>query len=117
MAWIVGVLGAVLSRLFTWILEIVAYRLVRQMLIAVAVITVFSALFIGVVVTVKSAVVAVRVLMPPSLAAYTYFLPANLHTILGTIVTIRVAIQVYRWMVANLNIYASRGSSSNGPLM
>lgn len=104
MAW----LGQFFSGFMAFVFGIVSSFLGKKIGLAftgaMSLVAVYSSLFIGVVVLVKTTVMAVRVSFPPILAASTYFLPSNLPVILATIVSVRVSIVVYRWTISNLQM-------------
>ena len=110
MHWLATALAWLVSRIFTSVFSVLGYQFARRLALSTALIIAFASLFILLVATVKSTVMAARVVMPPILAQVTYFLPSNLPIIIATIVTLRVSIQVYRWTIRNMSVYASHGS-------
>lgn len=106
MPWLPGLLGAIFQRLWALFLVTSLAKHARALAFAAVLISVYSSLFIGLVIFVKTAVIAVRMSMPPILAKATFFLPPNLPVILSTVITVRLSIAVYRWTRRNLDIYA-----------
>lgn len=104
-AWLVGLLGSVVSSAATFFIGRMAidrafqYALVTGFLVAVA------GLFLALTISMKALILGARVAMPASMGAVTYFLPPSLPTMFGAIVTLRVSVAVYRWSVATLAAY------------
>jgi len=103
--WIVSLLGAVVSSVATWFIG----RVVFERAIHYALITGFliasAALFVALVVAVKTLILGARVAMPQTLGLATFFLPPSISQIFATIVTVRVSASVYRWTVSTMAAY------------
>lgn len=110
MPWIATVLAWLTSRVFTSVFAVGTFLLARRVALGTALIVVYSATFVALVASIKTAVMGARYVMPAILAQSTYFLPSNLPVILATIVTVRVSIVIYRWTITNMSVYASHGS-------
>jgi len=104
-AWIVGLLGSVVSSVATWLIgrmafeKAINYALITGFLVAAA------ALFLAVTLTIKAAILGARVSMPGSLGMATFFLPASISQIFAFIVTARVSASVYRWTINTMAAY------------
>jgi len=104
-AWIVGLLGSVVSSVATWLIgrmafeKAINYALITGFLVAAA------ALFVAVTLSIKAAILGARVSMPGSLGIATFFLPASISQIFAFIVTARVSASVYRWTVNTMAAY------------
>jgi len=104
-AWIVGLLGSVVSSVATWLIgrmafeKAINYALITGFLVAAA------ALFLAVTLSIKAAILGARVSMPGSLGMATFFLPASISQIFAFIVTARVSSSVYRWTVNTMAAY------------
>lgn len=104
-AWIVGLLGSVVSSVATWLIgrmafeKAINYALITGFLVAAA------ALFVAVTLSIKAAILGARVAMPGSLGIATFFLPASVSQIFAFIVTARVSASVYRWTVNTMAAY------------
>lgn len=104
-AWIVGLLGSVVSSVATWLIgrmafeKAINYALITGFLVAAA------ALFVAVTLSIKAAILGARVSMPGSLGIATFFLPASISQIFAFIVTARVSSSVYRWTVNTMAAY------------
>lgn len=104
-AWFASLFGTTITTVFTWLTTKFVYERAVQIMLVSAFIVAATGLFLGVTLTVKAAVLAARVTMPPILAQATFFLPANLNQVIATIVTIRVARVVHRWTVGVMMAY------------
>jgi len=104
-AWIVGLLGSVVSSVATWLIgrmafeKAINYALITGFLVAAA------ALFLAVTLSIKAAILGARVSMPGSLGMATFFLPASISQIFAFIVTARVSASVYRWTINTMAAY------------
>lgn len=104
-AWLVGLLGSVVSSMTTWLVAKLAYeKAVHYAMITAFLIAAFS-LLLALTLSVKALVLGARIAMPASLGQATYFLPSSLPVIFSTIVTARVSVAVYRWTVATMRAY------------
>lgn len=104
-AWLVGLLGSVVSSVTTWLVAKMAYeKAVHYAMITAFVIAAFG-LFLTLTLTVKALVLGARVAMPESLGQATYFLPASIGQIFGAIVTARVGLSLYQWTVSSMKAY------------
>lgn len=103
-AWFLGLIGAVASKAFTWAMLFFAHRTAVSVARAVAFITVSGSLVVALSVAMKVAILAVQTAMPPSLAAFTYFLPSNLNQIFAVFVTLRISTFLYSWTVRNMRV-------------
>lgn len=104
MAWLGTFFKDALAFVFSLVASLLGKKVGLLFTGAMSLVALYSTLFMGVVILVKSTVMAVRVAFPPILVASTYFLPSNLPVILATIVSVRVSIVVYRWTLANLRM-------------
>lgn len=104
-AWLVGLVSTAFTSFATLLIgrmvyeKAIHYALVTAFLVAAAGLTATLSL------TIKTAIMAAQVNMPPLLANATYFLPANINTILACIVTLRVSSAIYRWTVKTMSAY------------
>lgn len=110
-AWFTSLFGSTITTVFAWLTTKFVYERAIQIMLITAFIVAATGLFLGVTLTVKTAVIAARVAMPPVLAQATFFLPASLNTIIATIVTIRVARVVHRWTVGVMMAYLPQSPS------
>lgn len=108
--WLVGLFASTLGALFTWFVSTLAARVSVRLLLATAYLVASAALTVGVAVLIKGAIMAIRVTMPASLGAATYFLPANINLIMGVWFSMRVSHALYCWTRARLGTYFIAGS-------
>jgi len=102
--WLIGLVGAVATKAFTWVTTFLAYRTAVGVARVVAFMVVAGALTVSVSVAIKALIIGAQVVMPSSLSAFTYFLPGNINQILAIIFTARVSTSLYRWTLANVKI-------------
>jgi len=103
--WLVALFGSLVTSIFTWFLQRVVYEKAVQYALITAGLIAIAALTLSVSLTIKAAIIALRVTMPTSLGMATYFLPSNINLMIGVIVTARVARSVYRWTVTTMAAY------------
>lgn len=104
-AWLVGLLGSVVSSVTTWLVAKMAYeKAVHYAMISAFLIAAFG-LFLALTLSVKTMLFTARVAMPASLGQATYFLPGSIAQIFATIVTARVSLSVYQWTVTTMKAY------------
>jgi len=103
--WPIGLVTTAFTTFSTFMIG----RMVYEKAIHYALITAFlaaaAALTATLSLTIKTAIISAQVSMPALLASATYFLPANINTILAVIVTMRVSSAVYRWTVKVMSAY------------
>lgn len=104
-AWLVGLFGSTFGSLVTWLMARMVYERALQITLVTAFLVAASSLTVGLAIGIKAAILAVRITMPPILAAGTYFLPSNINVVLALIFTARVSMSLYRWTVATLAAY------------
>jgi len=104
-AWIVGLLGSLVSSVATWFVGRVAFERAMHYALVTAFIVASAGLFLTLTLAVKAAILGARVAMPQTLGMATFFLPGSIAQIFATIVTVRVAAGIYRWTVATLSAY------------
>lgn len=109
MPWIATVLGAVVARVLTFAMGFLAYSLAKRLAIVTGFIVAWSALFIAMAGTVKALIIGMRIVMPPVLAQFTYFLPSSINTFIAALVSVRLIYFVWEWTQANLSAYANVG--------
>jgi len=56
--------------------------------------------------TIKGGIALIRVYMPNSLGAATYFLPHNLNIIIGFIVMARISVTLFAWIKTTMKRFA-----------
>lgn len=106
MQWLVTLLGAVVGRTFTLLFGVLSFALAQRIALVTGYILASAALFLAVSAAIKTAVLAVRVVMPPILVQATYFLPPSINSFVASIVVIRLTYFVWRWTTSNLAAYA-----------
>lgn len=104
-AWFIQLFGTTFGALATWLTTKFIYERAIQITLVTAFLVAASGLFLTVSISIKTAVLALRMSMPPVMVMGTFFLPSNLNQIIATIVTIRVAVALYRWTVGVLAAY------------
>jgi len=104
-AWIVGLLGSVVSSVATWLIGRMAFEKAINYALITGFLVAASALFLAVTLSIKAAILSARVSMPGSLGMATFFLPASISQIFAFIVTARVSVAVYRWTVNTMAAY------------
>jgi len=104
-AWIVGLLGSLVSSVATWFVGRVAFERAMHYALVTAFVVSSAGLFLTLTLAVKAAILGARVAMPQTLGMATFFLPGSIAQIFATIVTVRVAAGIYRWTVATLSAY------------
>lgn len=104
-AWLVGLLGSLVTSVATWFVGRVAFEKAMQYALVTAFVVASAALFLTLTVSVKALVLGARVAMPQSLGLATFFLPASTAQIFAAIVTVRVGASIYRWTVATMSAY------------
>lgn len=111
---IIAMFGGAVGRVLTFAMGFVSYMLAKRIALASGYILVSAALFGVMAASVKAAVLGVRVLMPVSMSAFTYFLPSSINLFLASLVTVRLTHFVWRWTVANLGVYTNVGGHGEG---
>jgi len=104
-AWLVGLLGSLVSSVATFLVGRMAFERAINYALITGFLVAAAALFLGVTVSIKVAILTARVSMPSSLGMATFFLPASISQILAFIVTARVSHAVYRWTVNTMAAY------------
>lgn len=104
-AWLVGLLGSLVTTVATWLIGRVAFDRAMHYALVTAFVVAVAALFLALTVSVKALILGARVAMPNSLAIATFFLPGSIAQIIASIVTARVSVGVYRWTVATMAAY------------
>ena len=104
-AWIVGLLGSVVSSVATWLIGRMAFEKAINYALITGVLVAAAALFVAVTLSIKAAILSARVAMPGSLGIATFFLPASISQIFAFIVTVRVSASVYRWTINTMAAY------------
>lgn len=104
-AWLVGLLGSLVSSLATWFIGRMAVDRAFHYALVTAFLFTCATLFLALTVTVKAAVIGARVAMPDTLGMATFFLPPSTPVMFSTIVTVRVSVALYNWTVTTLAAY------------
>jgi len=104
-AWLVGLLGSVVTSVATWAVGRMAFEKAMHFALVSGFVAAVAVLFLALTVTLKAAILGARVAMPNSLGLVTYFLPGSISQIIATIVTVRVGAGIYRWTVATMSAY------------
>lgn len=110
-AWLVGLLGAVVTNVATWLIGRVAIEKAFQYALITGFLVAASALFVTLSLTVKALIIGARVGMPANLSAFTYFLPADINNIFAVAVTARLSVAIYRWTVRTMSAYLPHGGN------
>lgn len=104
-AWLVGLLGSLVTSVATWFVGRVAFEKAMQYALITAFIVASAALFLTLTISVKALILGARVAMPNSLGMATFFLPASVAQVFAAIVTVRVGASIYRWTIATMTAY------------
>lgn len=104
-AWIVGLLGSVVTSVATWAIGRMAFEKAMHLALVSGFVAAVAVLFLALTLSLKALILGARVAMPNSLGMLTYFLPPSIGQIMATIVTARVSIGIYRWTVATMSAY------------
>ena len=104
-AWLVGLLGSVVSTAATWFVGRMAFAQAMHYALVTGFVVAAGALFVALTLAVKAAIFGTRVAMPNSLGVATFFLPASIGQIFAFIVTARVSVGLYRWTVSTMAAY------------
>jgi hypothetical protein len=104
-AWIVGLLGSVVSTAASFFITRVAFDKAINYALITGFIVAASGLFLALVLTTKTVIFGARIAMPASLGAATYFLPPSLPVMVSAITTFRVSAAIYRWTVQTMSAY------------
>jgi len=104
-AWLVGLLGSVVSSVATWFVGRMAFQQAMHYALVTGFLVAAASLFVALTITIKAAILGARVAMPQSLGIATFFLPASIGQILAFIVTARVSVALYRWTVRTMSAY------------
>jgi hypothetical protein len=110
-AWLVGLLGSVVTAATTFWVGRVAIDRAFQYALVTAFIVASTGLFLALTLTIKAAILGARITMPQSLGAATFFLPGSTAQLFGLVVTLRVSASVYRWTVATMSAYLPAGGN------
>lgn len=104
-AWFVSLFGTTITTVFTWLTTKFVYERAVQIALVSAFVVTCTGAFLTVSLSIKAAVMAARVTLPPIMATGLMFLPPSLNQIIATIVTIRVARALHRWTVGVIAAY------------
>lgn len=104
-SWLVGLLGAVVSSVATWLIGRVAFALAMRYALITGFLVAAGALFVALTVAIKAALLGARIAMPQSLGMLTYFLPPSIAQIIAFIVLLRVSTSIHRWTVNTMAAY------------
>lgn len=107
MPWLMTVLGALVTQVFTLAFKFFAYKIARNIAIFSAFIVVSTGLTLAMAYSIKALLVGARVLMPSMLASATYFLPSNLNLIFSLFITIRLTHFIWRWSMRNFSKFTA----------
>lgn len=108
MPWLMTVLGALVSQVFTLIYRFFAYKIARNIAIGSAFIVISGGMIVAMSSWIKLALMGVRVMMPPALAAYTYFLPSTINLFISVFIMTRIYHFVWRWSMRNFSKYCGQ---------
>lgn len=114
MPWITALLGAAVTRMLSFAMVFFAYAAAKRIAITTGFIVVSAGLFGAMAGAIKAAVMALRVVMPPTLSTFTYFLPSNINVFIAALVTVRLTHFVWTWTQRNLAHYANVGGVGEG---
>ena len=103
--WLVGLLGAVVSSVATFLVGRVAFDLAVRYALITGFLVASAGLFLALTLAVKTMVLGARVAMPGTLGVATFFLPGSSGQLFGLVVTVRVSSSIYRWTVATMGSY------------
>lgn len=102
---VISALGAVVTKVFGFFFEFLAYKLARNLAIGVAAVLAAAALTLAMAQGIKVAIMAARVALPPAFSAGLAFIPPNLNQVVALIITVRVSHFIWQWSMKNLSRY------------
>lgn len=109
--WGIGsLIGMFATRLYDFFFKFLAEKWAYRAVIGTSFVVAVGGITVGMAAAVKAVVVAVRVTMPNSLGASTYFLPTNINYIIAAYITARLIVFTYEWTLKNMERWFMAGS-------
>lgn len=102
---ITGALGVVVTKVFEFFYHFLGYKVAKMLAVGTASVVAAGLLTATMAATIKQLVLLARVAMPPSMSAFTYFLPSNINVVLASIITVRMTHFIWQWSMKNLGRY------------
>lgn len=102
---ITGALGAIVTKVFDFFYQFFAYKIARNLAVGAGAVAVAAMMTLTMAQAIKVLILGARILMPPSMAAFTYFLPANINQFIAVIVTVKLTHFIWQWSMKNLARY------------
>lgn len=103
--WLMGLVTTAFTSFCTWLVSKMIYERAVAFALTTAFIFTAISLTLGISLSIKALIIGARITMPGSLGLATFFLPPNINTVFGIIVTVRVSRALYRWTIETFSAY------------